>query len=52
MQMYFMNRQLKDSNVIVSSLHPGVVNTELSRGFQDMGWMVRGMKLLSGKRFI
>ena len=48
MQMYFMNRKLKDSNVIVSSLHPGVVNTELSRGFQDMGWMVRGMKLFSG----
>lgn len=50
--MYFMNRQLKDTNVIVSSLHPGVVKTEALRGFQDMTWMMRVMKPLSGKRFI
>lgn len=33
MQMYSMNRRLKNSNVTVTSLHPGLVNTEIGRAF-------------------
>lgn len=41
MQMFYMNRRLKDSNVSVLSLHPGIVGTEISRSFQDLGhWKV------------
>ncbi|XP_069136791.1 polyprenol dehydrogenase-like isoform X2 [Argopecten irradians] len=36
MQMFSMNRRLKASNVTVTSLHPGMVETELPRNFQDM----------------
>ena len=52
MQMYFMNRRLKDTNVIVSSLHPGVVRTDVSRSFQDMTWMMRGFQIIKSKPFI
>lgn len=37
MQMYFMNRRLKDSNIHVLSIHPGIVETEINRSFQDLG---------------
>ncbi|XP_060084644.1 retinol dehydrogenase 14-like [Ylistrum balloti] len=37
MQMFSMNRRLQNSNVTVSSLHPGVVQTEVTRNFSDMG---------------
>jgi hypothetical protein len=41
MQMFYMNRRLKDSNVSVLSLHPGIVDTEINRSFQDLGrWKV------------
>lgn len=36
MQMFSMNRRLKTSNVTVTSLHPGMVETEVSRNFKDM----------------
>lgn len=35
MQMYSMNRRLKNSNVTVTSLHPGLVSTEIGRAFDD-----------------
>ena len=35
MQTYSMARRLKGSNVTVNSSHPGVVATEISRGFND-----------------
>ena len=52
MQMYFMNRRLKDTKVIVSSLHPGVVRTDVTRSFQDMTWMMRGIQIIKSKPFI
>ncbi|XP_033740347.1 retinol dehydrogenase 14-like [Pecten maximus] len=36
MQMFSMNRRLQNSNVTVLSLHPGMVETEVSRNFKDM----------------
>ncbi|XP_060082480.1 retinol dehydrogenase 12-like [Ylistrum balloti] len=36
MQMYSMNRRLLNSNVTVVSLHPGIVETEVTRNFKDM----------------
>ena len=35
MQTYCMAKRLKGSNVSVNSSHPGVVATEISRGFND-----------------
>ncbi|XP_021355392.1 retinol dehydrogenase 14-like [Mizuhopecten yessoensis] len=43
MQMYSMNRRLRSSNVTVTSLHPGVVRTELERNFKDFPTMRMGM---------
>lgn len=37
MQMLYMNRKLKDTNITLSSLHPGVVDTEITRSFDDLG---------------
>lgn len=45
LQMYFMNRRLADSNVCVLSVHPGLVDTEVTRGFQDIKWMTWGWKI-------
>lgn len=36
MQMFSMNRRLQNSNVTVTSLHPGVVQTEVTRNFTDL----------------
>ncbi|XP_021355312.1 retinol dehydrogenase 14-like [Mizuhopecten yessoensis] len=36
MQMFSMNRRLQNSNVTVVSLHPGIVDTEVTRNFSDM----------------
>ncbi|XP_056014768.1 retinol dehydrogenase 14-like isoform X2 [Ostrea edulis] len=38
MQMYCLNRRLKNTNVAVNSIHPGVVNTELDRNFLDVNY--------------
>ena len=46
--MYFMNRRLADSNVCVLSVHPGLVDTEVTRGFQDISWMTWGWKIAKG----
>ncbi|XP_052091726.1 WW domain-containing oxidoreductase-like isoform X2 [Mytilus californianus] len=37
MQMYFMNSRLKDTNVSVLSIHPGIVKTEFQRNFHQSG---------------
>ncbi|VDI33925.1 WW domain-containing oxidoreductase [Mytilus galloprovincialis] len=37
MQMYFMNKRLKDTNVSILSIHPGVVKTEFQRNFDKSG---------------
>lgn len=34
MQMYFMNRRLKESNISVVSTHPGTVETEFGRDME------------------
>ncbi|KAK3602907.1 hypothetical protein CHS0354_018774 [Potamilus streckersoni] len=39
MQMHSMDRRLQGSNVSVNSLHPGMVDTEISRNFQDFRLM-------------
>ncbi|KAL3882937.1 hypothetical protein ACJMK2_029239 [Sinanodonta woodiana] len=39
MQMHSMQKRLKGSNVSVNSLHPGMVDTEISRNFQDFHMM-------------
>ena len=36
MMAYALQRQLGGTNITVSSLHPGVVDTELTRGTQDL----------------
>ncbi|XP_048765185.2 WW domain-containing oxidoreductase-like isoform X2 [Ostrea edulis] len=36
MQMYCLNRRLQVANLTVNSLHPGLVNTEINRNFDDM----------------
>ena len=41
MQMYSLNRRLNTTNVTVNSLHPGIVETEITRSFTDlMLWKV------------
>ncbi|KAL3883247.1 hypothetical protein ACJMK2_029530 [Sinanodonta woodiana] len=35
MQMHCMHRRLEGSNISVNSLHPGLVETEISRSYQD-----------------
>lgn len=41
MQMYKLNRCLQGSNITVSSIHPGIVETEINRSFSDLGkWKV------------
>lgn len=41
MQMYCLNRCLQKTNVTVNSIHPGIVETEISRSFSDLGmWKV------------
>ncbi|XP_048765177.2 dehydrogenase/reductase SDR family member on chromosome X-like isoform X3 [Ostrea edulis] len=41
MQMYVLNRQLQKTNVTVNSLHPGIVETEITRSFTDLqAWKV------------
>lgn len=41
MQMYKLNRCLQGSNITVSSIHPGIVETEINRSFTDLGrWKV------------
>lgn len=46
LQMYFMNRRLADSNVCVLSVNPGLVDTEVTRGFQDSSWMTWSWKIV------
>lgn len=50
LQMHCMARRLKDSNISVNSCHPGIVDTEISRNFEDSFlWKVvfwKGAKLL------
>ncbi|KAL3883244.1 hypothetical protein ACJMK2_029527 [Sinanodonta woodiana] len=41
MQMHCMHRRLKEFNISVNSLHPGLVDTEISRSFQDYRLMTR-----------
>lgn len=41
MQMYCLNRRLQKTNVTVNSIHPGIVDTEITRSFSDLGmWKV------------
>lgn len=37
MQMYCLNRRLRKTNVTVNSIHPGIVDTEITRSFSDLG---------------
>lgn len=50
MQMYSLARRFKDTNVSINSSHPGIVDTEINRNFQDsFFWSViffKGSKLL------
>ncbi|KAK3602908.1 hypothetical protein CHS0354_018775, partial [Potamilus streckersoni] len=41
MQMHSMDRRLEGSNISVNSLHPGLVDTEISRSYQDYRLMTR-----------
>ncbi|XP_069136841.1 polyprenol dehydrogenase-like [Argopecten irradians] len=47
MQMFSMNRRLADSNVTVTSLHPGVVETGLLTTF-ERGFTGAGLRILRG----
>ena len=50
MQMHCMTRRLKGTNISVNSCHPGVVETEITRNFEDsFFWRViffKGTKLI------
>lgn len=50
MQMYSLTRRLAGTNITINSSHPGIVETEINRGFQDsFFWNViffRGTKVL------
>lgn len=37
MHMFSLNRRIKNSNVTVNSLHPGFVQSEFTRAFEDQG---------------
>ncbi|XP_065911854.1 retinol dehydrogenase 11-like [Dysidea avara] len=43
MTMYALQRRIVDSGITVSSLHPGTVNTEVTRNVEDMwfSWMFK-----------
>ncbi|XP_061177286.1 retinol dehydrogenase 14-like [Saccostrea echinata] len=36
MQMYSLNRRLQNTNVTVNCIHPGIVETEISRSFTEL----------------
>ena len=38
MQMYCLQRRLQNTNISVTSLHPGVVQTEIARDYNDVWW--------------
>lgn len=35
MQMYYLNRRLKNTEVTVNSAHPGIVENEITRKYYD-----------------
>lgn len=49
MSMYALQRRITDSNVTISSLHPGVIETNIQQGIMDnntwFGWFNRGLKM-------
>ncbi|KAK3098117.1 hypothetical protein FSP39_016282 [Pinctada imbricata] len=53
MQMYSLNKKLHNTNVTVNCIHPGIVETEISRSFSDLQrWKVffRMTKLFGGTK--
>ena len=45
MNMFSLERRLKDSKITVNCMHPGAVATEISRNFQDDSFLKKGYKL-------
>jgi NAD(P)-dependent dehydrogenase (short-subunit alcohol dehydrogenase family) len=55
MQMFILNRKLRSTDVSVSGVHPGLVDTEATRGFNDfLFWNMyfKVYKWLGKRRFI
>ena len=46
MQMYCLQRRLQNTNISVTSLHLGVVQTEIARDYNDVWWF-RMMKSIA-----
>jgi retinol dehydrogenase-12 len=47
MMMYSLERRLKDTDVSVYSLHPGAIQTNISKNFEDSGFYTKALKLAS-----
>ncbi|XP_064613179.1 dehydrogenase/reductase SDR family member on chromosome X-like [Liolophura sinensis] len=50
MSMYALQRRITNSHVTISSLHPGVIETNIQQGIMDdktwFGWFNRGLKMV------